>query len=353
MSEYNEQDREERLRRARALADSLFLDPSFNSEHKSSSSYTPAKKNNEEPKYSYMETEGGARVFRSNRAEPTSAPRQSGGYSQSAMALLEERRSSYSSPVEKRVPVEDSFFAGDRVIDNASDKKEKKKGIKRKFRFFRFLLGLISILVIIVALVLLVDKLTSLDLVSKAEEYMYELTGGVVVHEVDFQNAVLGESRKQQTLVVFEKDVAVESQLSQSLLNLDVFTKTQKIRSHGTGSYAIDMLSIAPEDVTADEELKTVTIKIPKAYLYVANYDVAKTEYEDTENGFLTFGDIKLSPEEQTEFETGISESIKSALNTPSCFDEANASAIEAVKSIFEPIVKSVSEEYTVKVEMK
>lgn len=364
MSEYNggvsgdALSREERLKRANSLIEELMREEG--KQANAPESPAPVKKADSSQ---YTQSESGSNVFRVNpTAEGEPAP---------------AKRGVYAEQLEKSYPVATADDSNDRIYIEADlqiteppkdektlkreqkakareEKREKKNERKKKLRFVRFMLRLISFVVVVVALAFLVSRFTSFDVVGKATEYfntakskVSTFIGGFTVEEADFEDAILGEAKKQQVLVVYTRDVKVESELSQSFLDLEVFSKSQFVRSFGTGHFAVDLSAFSENAITVDKETKTVTLTLPAAYLYLSEYDVTKTEYSDTENGFLSFGDISLSPEEQTEFERTVSAEIKSALDTPENLAAANDAAKEAAVNIFSPIVKSVNEAYT------
>ena len=94
--------------------------------------------------------------------------------------------------------------------------------------------------------------------------------------QIDFSNAVLGESRTKSDFVVLEQDVSVTSRVSQALANLALFEKYQIIRSYGTGVYTVDLSKLTADDVTVDEALQQVTVTIPHAALTYVTVDVEK-----------------------------------------------------------------------------
>ena len=90
---------------------------------------------------------------------------------------------------------------------------------------------------------------------------------------IDFQQAVLGEAREKQELVVLEQDVKVDTEISSAMANIELFKKTKMIHTFGTGVYTVDMSQITAEKVLVDEAARTVTIVIPHTVLQYINTD--------------------------------------------------------------------------------
>ncbi len=365
MSDYNggssaELTREERLRRANALAELLMSESGEKRDEP-----TSVRKSINTATNNVVAGEG-HRVFRA------------GAFTQDAEAAP---RGHYADQLEMRFPVEPKENPKEKIYSEADlqlitpeldkkaaekarraelkqEKKEKKRERKKKRGFIRFVVRFVSFLVVVAALALMVSRFTAFDAVGKVKEFYHtakdkaaEIIDSYTIDETDFKEAILGEAKKQQLLVVYTRDVTVENELSQAFLDWDIFRKSQYVRSFGTGHYAVDLSSFGEDSISVDTKAKTVTVKIPPAYLYLSEYDVTKTEYSDTENGFLSFGDISLSPEQQNEFERGVANAIESALDTADNLAAADEAATEALTNIFSPIVKSVSEEYGLIVE--
>ncbi|MEG1925118.1 MAG: DUF4230 domain-containing protein [Ruthenibacterium sp.] len=169
-------------------------------------------------------------------------------------------------------------------------------------------------------------------------------------NKIDFSNAILGAAREKQELVVMEQDVQVDSEISNALANLDIFKKTKKIHSFGTGVYTVDMSQINESHITVDLGAKIVTVTIPHTVLQYVNIDSSKTTFEDTEHSLLGFGDVKLTQEQQQELDNSVTDAMKAELNTKELFDKANEIGTLKVREIFSPLVTAVAEDFIVKV---
>lgn len=169
-------------------------------------------------------------------------------------------------------------------------------------------------------------------------------------NKIDFSNAILGAAREKQELVVMEQDVEVDSEISNALANLDIFKKTKKIHSFGTGVYTVDMSQIDDSHIVVDTDAKTVTVTIPHTVLQYVNVDDSKTTFEDTEHSLLGFGDVKLTPEQQQELDKSINDAMQTELNTKTLFSKADEIGTLKVREIFQPLITAVAEDFIVKV---
>jgi hypothetical protein len=224
------------------------------------------------------------------------------------------------------------------------NKKSGKGGSKPKW-------GMIIIIAVIIigALIFLGPKIGQLLSAFNAPGPSTLLPDEVMgYNSIDFQEAILGESREKQELVVMEQDVQIDSTISNALANIALFKKTKVIHSFGTGVYTIDMSKIDSDHIVVDETAKTVTVTVPHSILQYVNIDVNKTTFEETEHTIFKIGDIKLTQEQQNVLDQSIDEVLRAELNVQTLFDQADEIGVLKVQEIFQPLVSAVSEEFLV-----
>ena len=171
----------------------------------------------------------------------------------------------------------------------------------------------------------------------------------------DFEDAILGEATRQRLLVVEEQEVYDNATITDTgLFNWGVFNKKQVITIHGTGQYTIDLSQVTAQDISLDEDTYELTIRIPHAELQKpVKFDPSQTEIGDTEKGWLVFGDIKLTQEQQKAFEEEACKKLEEKLSEEERFKEADRFAKLSAYETYQPIVKAVSPAYKVVIEFK
>jgi len=162
--------------------------------------------------------------------------------------------------------------------------------------------------------------------------------------------AILGEARQKQELVVWEQDVQVDSEISQALANIPIFSKTKSVRSFGTGVYTVDMGSIDESAISVDEQARTVTMSIPHTQLQYITKDLERTEFEDTQHAILGFGDVKLTQEQQNLLEQSIEDAMRAELESDACFEDADAAALLVVYDVYQPLITRIDDTYTLEI---
>lgn len=168
---------------------------------------------------------------------------------------------------------------------------------------------------------------------------------------IDFQNAILGEAKEHQELIVMEQPIQYSTTLyKEGPWEWEVFRRTKGITYHGTGVYTVDLSKIKNTSIVVDEMGKRIVVTVPHAALQYVNPDYDKIEFEDTEKGFLAFGDIKLTAEQQNELEKTVKEEMTALLQDKDILASADDFAEMKIWDLFQPLVTAVSPEFRVEI---
>ena len=271
-----------------------------------------------------------------------------------AKVLAEERAKTEEAEKAKREALEKiggaALAAGGAVVDSAA--KSVKKGelkVSPKTAFFAIAAVVIVVLLLFIAWPRLSAMLFPQPVTHTAVELREHAVMGNTSAEIG--NAILGEARQKQELVVWEQDVQVDSEISQALANLAIFAKTKSVRSFGTGVYTVDMGKLDESSINVDEQARTVTISIPHTQLQYITKDLEKTEFEDTQHAILGFGDVKLTQEQQNLLEQSIEDAMRVELESEQCFADADSAALLVVYDVYQPLITQIDDSYTLEVQ--
>jgi len=231
---------------------------------------------------------------------------------------------------------------------------------RRRFHFYhlKWILRGIILLAVLIAVLFFLPKIQdffspdiNIDVPESFSSLLPDETMGY--SKFDFSNAILGESREKSDFVVLEQDVTVTTRVSQALANLALFEKSQVIRSYGTGVYTVDLSLLSAADISLDSDLKQITITIPHTALSYVTVDVEKTEFEETKKALFAFGEIKLTNEQLNLLEQNIQDAMTEQLSSADMLAKADSQALTQVQKLFDPIVRSIASDYTVKVNLQ
>ena len=158
---------------------------------------------------------------------------------------------------------------------------------------------------------------------------------------VDFGSVLLDEAQREKKLIIYSQKTAVPVQAEKKgLFSLPVFSQNKSILFHGVGTYTVDLAEITEEDLSVDSSNQTLIIHIPEPVLSV-EYLPEETEFLNTSNGILRFGEMQLTPEMMSELEALAKKELqKSIEEDPDSMETARKFAALSVKEVFEPVLK-------------
>lgn len=170
----------------------------------------------------------------------------------------------------------------------------------------------------------------------------------------DFADAILGDEEQLKKLEVYSREVSDVATLTQTgLFNIKAFSKYQVITYNGKAVYTVDLSGLTADDITLDEETKTVTMKVPAPVLEPINIPSESIQFGEVEKQAFAFGDIKLTPEQQAEVETQAKERMLRKLEEENVIEDAKKAAEHSIWEIFQPMISNLSSKYSLKVEFK
>lgn len=217
------------------------------------------------------------------------------------------------------------------------------------------IIAIVLSVALIVAAVLLVllykggsdrSDLTYNDGTEYIDPNTIELGGSGV--RVTFSEVILSKPTETRKLVVFEQSGSVSYTVEDRLWDLGFAqtTKTQKVEYTGKGSFVVDLDKITQDNIIDDTENKTLTIKIPHPRLDTIEINPDEVKIEDTQNGFFTIGDIKLTLSDYNQIESELRKRLVEKFDTSSNGQQADDIALEAVHDIYYPVVQAVDSDY-------
>ena len=174
--------------------------------------------------------------------------------------------------------------------------------------------------------------------------------------EVNFAEVLLGKQNETRKLIVSTQEATVSMELSDRLINkldFDFLKKTQKVSYKGKGYFVVNLDDLNEDSIVQDSENKIVTIRIDHAYLQALEIDPNKIVVGDVKETLLARGDIELSMADYKEIEKELVKRMKTKFDTSEQGQIADATALQMVKEVYEPVIKAIDRSYSVVVEFK
>ena len=110
----------------------------------------------------------------------------------------------------------------------------------------------------------------------------------------------------------------------------------------------MDLSQFSEEDFIVNNEQKLLTVRIPYAVLSPINILDDKTQFKDTEKGWLGPKDVALTPEQHTQIMIEIKEKMKAQLIDENIMSKANEEAKTVVADLLTATIQAVDPEFTV-----
>ena len=241
------------------------------------------------------------------------------------------------------------------------DLKEIKKEVRRSYRSGKRFSGLLKILLCAALIGGIVYGYTNLrnkidrnfQILASVDSHDMTLENhGIFGYKaVDFSKVILGEAKRQTLLIVDEQEASINSTITDAgFLKLGIFSKNQNVTYYGTGTYTIDLSKLTKDDISLDDSNFTVTITVPYPELHQVSFDPTKTVVGDVEKGWLAFGDISMTNDEQKKVEQEAVKRLTQKLSEDDCFDQAARYAKLSATELFQPVIEQVSPAYKLNV---
>ena len=202
----------------------------------------------------------------------------------------------------------------------------KKNSVKSFFKFF-----------LILSLTLLVCKLF-LNCRSQANSSNHSNINNI---KIISEESLVKEIKNVNKIIPLEVELSKTVTIDKSWGELEILKKYKRIRFFANCSYSIDLSQITTDDINIDNKNKELNIILTKPEIFSININRKKTEYEESSNGLLRFGEIKLTSEEfdliQEEVNKGFEETMKS--------DEIYNKVISNTKMSLEKLLDQITED--------
>lgn len=165
----------------------------------------------------------------------------------------------------------------------------------------------------------------------------------------DFKEPIILTHGKESKLIVHIAELSETISISDKGLGGWDWTSTyQEIEYKGEAQYTIDLSQLSGEDFVVNNELKTLTVRIPYAVLSLINIPDDQIKFHDAQKGWAGPKEIKLTPEQNSQLRIQVNDKMKAKLIDENIIDAANKSAKIVVADLLTTTVQAVDPEFTV-----
>jgi len=182
------------------------------------------------------------------------------------------------------------------------------------------------------------------------EDSRIELSSGVGRRTVvDFSEPVILNHGQESQLIVYTAQLSETLSIANEGLGGWAWTSAyQDIEYTGEAQYTVDLSLLTEADFVVNNELKTLTVRIPYAVLSLIHIPPEQIRFRDVQKGWAAPKDIKLTPEEHAQLLVQVNNLMKAKLIDDNIIALANESAKSVVADLITATVHSIDPEFTV-----
>ena len=182
-----------------------------------------------------------------------------------------------------------------------------------------------------------------------AENQIVLSSQGVRRTVADFREPILLNHGEESRLIVHTARLTETISISsEGLGGWEWTTAYQDVVYTGDAQYTVDLSRLSEKDFVVNNELKTLTVRIPYAELSPISIPDDQIKFRDVKRGWAASKDIKMTPEENTQLRLQVNDKIKAKLIDDNIIAAANASAKTVVADLLSATVHSIDPEFTV-----
>lgn len=229
-----------------------------------------------------------------------------------------------------------------------------------KSSVFRKLLALILLFALILASIFVIRHFS-----SRESEYVDQIAGDIE-QEMEDSRMVLSSHGLRRTVADFKEPIILNhGKDSRLIVHTAHLSETISIANEGLGGwawtsiyqdivfegdaqYTVDLSQLSEGDFVVNNELKTLTVRIPYAVLSPISIPPEQIRFMDAQKGWAAPKDITLTPEEHAQLMMQVQYKMKSKLLDENIIAEANESAKRSVAELLSVTVHSIDPEFTV-----
>ena len=165
----------------------------------------------------------------------------------------------------------------------------------------------------------------------------------------DFKDPIILAHGKDARLIVYTAELSeIVSMADEGWGGFKWNSTYQEAKYFGQAEYTVDLSQLSEEDFIVNNEQKILTVRIPYAVLSPINILNDKTQFKDTEKGWLGPKEVKMTSEELNKIMLEIEEKMKAQLIDENIMAKANEEAKVVVAELLTATIQTVDPEFTV-----
>ena len=181
------------------------------------------------------------------------------------------------------------------------------------------------------------------------ENHIVLSAGGIRRTVADFKEPILLAHGKESRLIVHTARLSETISIASEGLGGWAWTSAyQDVQYTGEAQYTVDLSRLSDRDFVVNNELKTLTVRIPYAELSPINIPAEQIKFRDVQKGWAAPGEIKITAEQNAQLMMQVNDKMKAKLVDENILAAANENAKTVVEDLLSATVHSIDPEFTV-----
>ena len=165
----------------------------------------------------------------------------------------------------------------------------------------------------------------------------------------DFKEPIILTHGKDSRLIVHTAHLSETISIaSEGLGGWEWTSAYQDIVYEGDAQYTVDLSRLSEEDFVVNNEMKTLTVRIPYAELSPIQIPADQIKFHDVKKGWAAPKDIKLTAQENAQLTIQVNNKMKAKLIDENIIAIANENAKSVVADLLSATVHAVDPEFSV-----
>lgn len=207
----------------------------------------------------------------------------------------------------------------------------------KSVKYLKFKLSIFSIFIAFIIFLLIIISFKSKTIFTPKPSY--SSINKISDIKISTKDSIIDKIHNTNKIIPLELELSQSVLIDNSFGDLDILKKYKNITYFAVCSYMIDLSKISTNDISINNTSKIISITIPNPKIYLIDFDYDKTQYEESINGLLRFGNISISPEDSIRIENDVKIKLKEKMLEDSLYSKSTEASKESISNLLRQIL--------------
>lgn len=207
----------------------------------------------------------------------------------------------------------------------------------KSVKYLKFKLSIFSIFIAFIIFLLIMISFKSKTIFNPKPSY--SSINKISDIKISTKDSIIDKIHNTNKIIPLELELSQSVIIDNSWGDLDILKKYKNITYFAVCSYMIDLSKISTNDISINNTSKTISITVPNPTIYLIDFDYDKTQYEESINGLLRFGNISIPPEDSIRIENDVKIKLKEKMLEDSLYSKSTKASKESISNLLRQIL--------------